>query len=60
MYEGSEPIAEYDGGPETVKVGFQAWSTKTSNPTNTNVFVLDNALAVNHVPDSIIYATPVF
>ena len=60
MYEGSEPIAEFDGGPETVKAGMAAWSTKTANPTNTNVFILDNALPINHVPDSIIYATPVF
>lgn len=60
MYEGSEPIAEYDGGPETVRVGFSAWSTKTANPTNTNIFVLDNCLPVNHVPNSGLYATPVF
>lgn len=60
MYEGSEPIAEFDGGPETVKSGFASWSTKASNPTSTNIFVLDNALPVNHIPTSIAYGTVVF
>lgn len=55
-YKGSEPIAEYDNGPETVKVGFSAWSKKTSNPTSTEIFMLDNGLIVNHVPGSNGYA----
>jgi hypothetical protein len=60
MYEGSEPVAEYDGGPKTVKQGFAAWSCETANPTTTSIYVLDNCLPVNHVPASLIYATPVF
>lgn len=60
MMTGSEPIAEYDGGPKTVKVGMAAWSTESSNPTSTNIFELDNALAVNHVPSSNAIATVVF
>ena len=60
MYEGSEPIAEYDGGPQTTKIGFNAWSKQSSNPTATEIFVLDNALPVNHVPNSIAYGTVVF
>lgn len=60
MYLGSEPIAERDGGPKTVKTGFSAWSNETANPTTTNLFVLDNALAVNHIPNSIAYGTVVF
>lgn len=59
-YEGSEPIAEYDAGPETVKVGLSSWSVKRSNPTTTDLFVLDNALAVNHVPNSHALGTVVF
>lgn len=59
-YEGSEPIAEYDNGPETVKVGLSSWSVKRSNPTSTDLFVLDNALVVNHVPNSVAYGTVVF
>lgn len=59
-YLGSEPISEYDNGPETVKTGFSAWSTKTSNPTSTNVFVLDNFLPVNHNPYASAYGTVVF
>lgn len=59
-YEGSEPIAEYDGGPETVKVGMSAWSVKRSNPTLTDIFELDNALIANHVPASEAYGTVIF
>lgn len=60
IMQGSEPIAEYDGGPESVKVGLASWSKKTSNPTATEVFVLDNALAVPHDPYDLIPATVVF
>ena len=60
MMEGSEPIAEVDGGPETVKTGFAAWSTKESNPTVTNLFALDNVLPVNHIPNSNAYGTVIF
>ena len=56
-YLGSEPIAEYDGGPETVRVGTSAWTKKTSNPTSTECYVLDNALAVPHDPYDLIPAT---
>jgi hypothetical protein len=57
MYTGSEPIAEYDGGPETVRVGLSSWSKKTSNPTSTEVYVLDNCLSVPHDPYDLIVAT---
>lgn len=57
LYQGSEPIAEYDGGPETVRVGLASWSKKTSNPTSTEVYVLDNALTVPHDPYDLIVAT---
>lgn len=57
MYQGSEPIAEYDGGPETVRVGLSSWSKKTSNPTSTEVYVLDNCLSVPHDPYDLIVAT---
>lgn len=56
-YQGSEPIAEYDGGPETVRVGVSAWSKKTANPTATEAYVLDNFLPVPHDPYDIIVAT---
>ena len=59
-YLGSEPIAEYDGGPETTKVGFSAWSVKRANPTSTELFVLDNCLTVNHIPTAIAYGTVLF
>jgi len=59
-YEGSEPIAEYDGAPINVKVGMSAWSVARSNPTATDLFSLDNALIVNHVPTSIATGTVVF
>jgi len=59
-YEGSEPIAEYDAGPETVKVGLGAWSVKRANPTSTDLFVVDNAIVCNQVPNSQAYGTVVF
>jgi hypothetical protein len=55
-YLGSEPIAEYENGPEEVKTGVASWSVKRSNPTCTDVLVLDNCLTVNHVFDSVCYA----
>jgi hypothetical protein len=57
MYQGSEPIAEYDGGPETVRIGLSSWTVKRSNPTCTEVYVLDNALPVPHDPYDIQIAT---
>lgn len=59
-YQGSEPIAEYDNGPKTVKIGMASWSCERANPTSTDLFVLDNSLIVNHVPDSVAYGTLVF
>lgn len=59
-YEGSEPIAEYDGGPVEVKVGLQSWSVSRSNPTSTDIYVLDNAMIVNHIPTSIAYGEVIF
>lgn len=60
MYLGSEPIAEYDGGPESVKIGLASWSVKRSNPTRTELFGLDNALPVSHVPNARAYGTVIF
>ena len=60
LYTGSEPIAEYDGGPESVRVGLSSWSKKTSNPTATEIYILDNALPVPHDPYDLIPATVVF
>jgi len=59
-YQGSEPIAEYDAGPKTVKIGMASWSVERANPTSTDLFILDNSLIVNHVPDSVAYGTVVF
>lgn len=59
-YEGSEPIAEYDGGPIDVKTGLASWSVSRANPTSTDLFVLDNALVANHIPNSIAHGTVVF
>lgn len=60
MQLGSEPIAEYDGGPKTVRVGSSSWAKESSNPTVTELFTLDNALAINHIPSSVAYGTVVF
>jgi hypothetical protein len=60
MLLGSEPIAEFDGGPEVLKTGLNSWSVKRSDPTLTQLMALDNALAVNHDPFSIAHGTVVF
>ena len=60
MQLGSEPISEFDGGPKTVRVGLSAWSKESSNPTVTEIFALDNALAINHIPNSTANGTVVF
>lgn len=60
MQLGSEPIAEFDGGPKSTRIGFSAWSKESSNPTETEIFVLDNALAINHIPNATAYGTVVF
>lgn len=60
MYQGSEPISERDGEPMQLKTGLSSWSVDRSNPTATELYVLDNALAVNHIKDSIAYGQVVF
>jgi len=57
---GSEPIAEYDGGPETVRAGLYMWSNKTYNPTTTNIFCLDNSLPISDIPNQQAIGTVVF
>ena len=60
MQVGGEPIAERDGAPISEKRGFAAWSNQTSNPTATNLFVLDNILPTCHVPTAVAYGEVVF
>ncbi|XZE18809.1 hypothetical protein SH449x_004114 [Pirellulaceae bacterium SH449] len=60
IYEGSEPVAEFDGGPETLRTGFSSWYVKKSNPTATEVYFLDNAMPVIHVPTAIAFADLIF
>jgi len=59
-YIGGEPVAEYDGGPKTEKYGMNAWSREVANPTATELFCLDNALIVSHVPQNIAVGELVF
>lgn len=60
MHLGSEPIAEYNGGPKSVRRGFSSWAVETADPTATMLYSLDNALMVNHIPNSLAYGTVVF
>ena len=60
MYEGSEPISEYDGGPMSVRTGFNSWMVDKSNPTCKEVYFLDNAMPVIHVPNAVAVGTVVF
>lgn len=57
MYEGSEPVAEFDGGPKTIRTGFSSWQVERANPTATEVFFLDNAMPVIHVPKAVALGT---
>jgi len=57
---GGEPVAERDGAPISEKRGLASWSNQTSNPTCTNLFVLDNCLPTCHVPTAIADGTVVF
>ena len=59
-YQGSEPIAEYDGAAKSLKIGLNSWSVSRSNPTSDDIFVLDNSLIVNHVPNSIAKGTVIY
>lgn len=60
MHVAGEPIAEFDGAPQQMKRGFNAWARNVSNPTVTELFGLDNSLFVNHIPNSTAYGTVVF
>ena len=59
-YIAGEPVAEYDGGPKTERFGLSAWSREISNPTSTELFVLDNALMLHQVPMNLAIGTVVF
>lgn len=56
-YQGSEPIAEYDGGPKSVRTGLSSWSKAVANPTADELYVLDNGLGVPHDPYDLVIAT---
>ena len=42
-----------------LNVGQYMWSNKGYNPTTTNIFSLDNALAINDIPNSVARGTVV-
>lgn len=60
MYLGSEPVSDAENAPEVVRTGLYVWSKRSFNPTGREIFALDNALLVNHVPNSTAYGTVVF
>jgi hypothetical protein len=60
MREGSEPIAEYDGGPISIRAGAYSFATQKANPTATELFILDNALPVIYNPAAIALGECVF
>lgn len=60
MYQGSEPIAEYDGGPKTVRVGLSSWSKAVSDPTGDEIYILNNCLPVAHDPFDLLPLTVIF
>lgn len=60
MLEGSEPIIEYDGGPEVVRMGTYAWAVRSANPSGHNMFVVDNSLPAGLIPNAWAYGTVVF
>ena len=52
MYEGSELVRERDHMEKVNKVGMQCWFAGSSQPTRDTIFTLDNAIVVDHVPNS--------
>ncbi len=60
MQLGSEPVVEFDGGPEAVRFGNWAWSLKQTNSARTTIFSLDNCLPINDIPNSTAYGTVIF
>lgn len=63
LFEGciaSEPIAEYDNGPVTIKTGMAAWTTVKSNPSSYEAFVLDNFFPTPYNPGCWAYGNCVF
>ena len=60
MLTGSEPIAEYDNGPVSVKEGLASWTVNRSNPSGWEAFVLDNAMPCPYVPNASAYGTVIF
>lgn len=54
---GSEPIVEYDNGPESIKTGQASWVTRKANPSSYEAFVLDNFMPVPYNPGSWCYGT---
>ncbi|MEL6898772.1 MAG: hypothetical protein AAFP90_21960, partial [Planctomycetota bacterium] len=52
MNLGSEPVVQYEDGPETTPAGIVSWSRKRANPAKTEIYTLDNALPVTRVPKS--------
>jgi hypothetical protein len=60
LFEGciaNEPIIEYDNGPETMKSGLASWTTRKSNPSSYEAFVLDNFFPVPYNPGTWAYGT---
>lgn len=51
-YEGSELVRERDHMEKVLKTGLQSWYAGSANPTVDTIFALDNALVVDHVPNS--------
>ena len=59
-YEGSELVRERDHMEKTLKTGLQSWYAGSANPTVDTIFALDNALVVDHVPNSKAMGTVLF
>lgn len=60
LYEGSEMVSERDGAPANRKTGMASWHCTRANPTREDIFILDNAMVVNHVPKSEAMGTVIF
>lgn len=54
-WECGEPISEYDGQPQVVRIGEYYWVAPRSNPTGYQLFALHNGLPVLMKPAGIAY-----
>ena len=55
-----EPVSEWTGQPQVVRVGEYYWVTPTADPTGYSLYSLHNGLPVLHIPAGLAYGNIVY